>query len=155
MILKYRQWINVSSMLFVSFLFSQYASSATDSEPSASATQATTTVSPITSAEMEQGLAQMMQRQNQRIEDWGKTLTDKDFERSFLLGRQLNKTKRQEVCGIFQRTVDEMFNSAVTNRERLSEQDQKLLTDRNLFIQSLGYEDNIVDTRMGFNCRLR
>ena len=155
MILKYRQWINVSSMLFVSFLFSQYASSATDSEPSASATQATTTVSSITSAEMEQGLAQMMQRQNQRIEDWGKTLTDNDFERSFLLGRQLNKTKRQEVCGIFQRTVDEMFNSAVTNRERLSEKDQKLLTDRNLFIQSLGYKDNIVDTRMGFNCRLR
>ena len=152
MLLKYRQWMNVASVLVLSVLISQHASSDADTE--ASSVQATA-VTPISKAEMQQGLAQMMQRQDQRIEDWGKTLTEKDFERSFLMGRQLNKEKRQEVCGIFQRTVDEMFNSAVANRARLSEQDQKLLTDRNLFIQSLGYKANIVDTNMGFNCRLR
>jgi hypothetical protein len=37
----------------------------------------------------------------------------------------------------------------------LSEADRKLLQDRNLFIQALGYKNNIVDTQMGFNCRLR
>ena len=34
-------------------------------------------------------------------------------------------------------------------------QRQQQLEDRSLFIQSLGYKDNIVDTRMGFNCRIR
>lgn len=85
----------------------------------------------------------------------GKTLKPDDFERSWISGRQLKKNKRQEVCGIFQRTVDDAYKGALANRNRLNEADQKLLDDRNAFIGALGYQNNIVDTQMGFNCRLK
>ena len=111
-------------------------------------------IQPLTKAEIQQLLSEMQLRQNQRIEEWGKTLKAEDFERSWF-GRQLKKPKRQEVCGIYQDLVDETYVMVQTNKLRLSEADKKLLEDRNLFIQSLGYKDNIVDTQMGFNCRLR
>lgn len=111
-------------------------------------------IQPLTKAEIQQLLSEMQLRQNQRIEEWGKTLKAEDFERSWF-GRQLKKPKRQEVCGIYQDLVDETYAMVQTNKLRLSEADKKLLEDRNLFIQSLGYKDNIVDTQMGFNCRLR
>lgn len=111
-------------------------------------------IQPLTKAEIQQLLSEMQLRQNQRIEEWGKTLKAEDFERSWF-GRQLKKPKRQEVCGIYQDLVDETYTMVQTNKLRLSEADKKLLEDRNLFIQSLGYKDNIVDTQMGFNCRLR
>ena len=110
---------------------------------------------PFTKAEIQQGLLEMQQRQNQRIEDWGKTLIAVDFERSWYGGRQLKKSKRQEVCGIYQGLVNETYGLAQKNKARLSQADQKQISDRNQFIQSLGYENNIVDTKMGFNCRLK
>ena len=85
----------------------------------------------------------------------GKTLKAEDFERSWYGGRQLKKSKRQEVCGIYQGLVNETYGLAQKNKARLSQADQKQISDRNQFIQSLGYENNIVDTKMGFNCRLK
>ncbi|OTG78050.1 hypothetical protein B9T33_14465 [Acinetobacter sp. ANC 5054] len=111
-------------------------------------------IQPLTKAEIQQLLSEMQQRQNQRIEEWGKTLKAEDFERTWL-GRQLKKPKRQEVCGIYQGLVNETYALAQKNKLRLPKSDQQFLEDRDLFIQSLGYKDNIVDTKMGFNCRLR
>lgn len=111
-------------------------------------------VQPLTQAEIQQGMIELQRRQNQRIEEWGQTLKPEDFERSWF-GRLLKQPKRQEVCGIYQGLVDETYNLAQQNKARLSEEDQMLLEDRNQFIQSLGYKNNIVDTRMGFNCRIR
>lgn len=109
---------------------------------------------PLTKEEIQKGITDLRALQNQRIEAWGATLKPEDFERSWF-GRILKKPKRQEVCGIYQGIVDETLKLAVQNRSRLPEADQKLLDDRNAFIQSLGYQNNIVDTQMGFNCRLK
>lgn len=106
-------------------------------------------VKPLSKEEIKQGLAEMQLRQNQRIEAWGKPLKPEDFERSWF-GRILKKPKRQEVCGIYQGLIDGTYNRAQQNKNRLPEPDQKLLEDRNQFIQALGYKGNIVDTRMGF-----
>lgn len=111
-------------------------------------------VQPFTKAEMQQGMQAMKQGLHDRIEAWGTNLKPEDFERSWT-GRQLNKQKRQEICGIFQDVIDHTFKLAVDNKARLPEEDQNIIEDRNLFIQSFGYKDNIVDTKMGFNCRLR
>lgn len=109
---------------------------------------------PLTADEIHNGIQNMKADLSSRIEAWGATLKPEDFERSWT-GRSLNKQKRQEVCGIFQTVVDDTYQLAVENKSRLSEADQKQIDDRNLFIQSLGYKNNIVDTQMGFNCRLR
>jgi hypothetical protein len=59
------------------------------------------------------------------------------------------------VCGIYQNIINDIYRLAVENKARLSEQEQKLLQDRNAFIQVLGYQDNLVDSKMGFNCRIK
>lgn len=110
-------------------------------------------VQPFSKAEIQQGLQEMQQRLNTRIEDWGKTLKREDFEWSWR-GRQLKQPKRQEVCNIFQGVVNDTYNMAQKNKARLNEEDQKRLENRHLFIEALGYENNIVDTKMGFDCRL-
>lgn len=109
---------------------------------------------PFTQAEIRQGLKNMQQRMISSIEVWGSTLKPEDFERTWT-GRQLIKTKRQEVCGIYQTVVNDTYRLANENRARLSQKDQMVLNDRNQFIQILGFKGNIVDTKMGFNCRLR
>ena len=111
-------------------------------------------IQPLSKEEIQQGMLEMQQRQNQRIEAWGKTLKSEDFERSWF-GRILKQPKRQEVCGIYQGLIDETYHLMQQNKERLPATDQTLLEDRNQFIQAFGYKDNIVDTRMGFNCRIR
>ena len=111
-------------------------------------------VRPLTQAEIRQGLQNMHQRLISSIEIWGNSLKPEDFERSWR-GRLLNKTKRQEVCGIYQKIVNDTYQLALTNKARLSLQDQKVLADRNVFIQNLGFKGNIVDTQMGFNCRIK
>ena len=110
---------------------------------------------PLTKAEIQQGILVMKQDLHDRIDAWGANLKAEDFERGVFSGRQLNKRKRQEVCGIFQGVIDRSYKLAVENKARLSESDHKIIEDRNLFIQSFGYKNNIVDTKMGFNCRLR
>ena len=111
-------------------------------------------IQPLSKEEIQQGMLEMQQRQNQRIEAWGKTLKPEDFERSWF-GHILKQPKRQEVCGIYQGLIDETYHLMQQNKERLPATDQTLLEDRNQFIQAFGYKDNIVDTRMGFNCRIR
>ncbi len=111
-------------------------------------------VKPLTQEEIRQGMAEMQQQLNECIEAWGKTLSKDDFEWSWR-GRILNQPKRQEVCNIFQGVVNETYHLAVQNKARLSPESQEVLKNRNLFIERLGYKDNIVDTRMGFNCRLK
>lgn len=112
------------------------------------------TVQPITQTEIRQGLAVMQQRLNSRIEQWGKTLSRDDFEWTWR-GRQMKSAKRQEVCDIFQGVVNEMYQMAVKNKARLSPEDQKLLSNRDLFIEKLGFQNNRVNTQMGFDCRLQ
>lgn len=112
------------------------------------------TVQPITQAEIRQGLAAMQQRLNSRIEQWGKTLSRDDFEWTWR-GRQMKPAKRQEVCDIFQGVVNEMYQMAVKNKARLSPEDQKLLSNRDQFIEKLGFQNNRVNTQMGFDCRLQ
>lgn len=112
------------------------------------------TVQPITQAEIRQGLAAMQQRLNSRIEQWGKTLSRDDFEWTWR-GRQMKPAKRQEVCDIFQGVVNEMYQMAVKSKARLSPEDQKLLFNRDQFIEKLGFQNNRVNTQMGFDCRLQ
>lgn len=112
------------------------------------------TVQPITQEEIRQGLAAMQQRLNSRIEQWGKTLSRDDFEWTWR-GRQMKPAKRQEVCDIFQGVVNEMYQMAVRNKARLSPEDQKLLFNRDQFIEKLGFQNNQVNTQMGFDCRLQ
>lgn len=69
--------------------------------------------------------------------------------------RQLVKTKRIEVCGIFQNVMNEQYRLALKDKSKLSASERNRLEDRQQFIQSLGYKDNSVDTGMGFHCRLR
>ena len=112
-------------------------------------------IKPLTQAEIREGLNKMQKWMIASIEEWGKTLKPEDFERTWTGGRQLTKPKRQEVCGIYQRIVNETYRMANDNKLRLSAADQAALKDRNSFIQSLGYKNNIIDTQMGFNCRLK
>lgn len=111
-------------------------------------------IQPFTQAEIQTALQNMQKEMNQNIETWAKSLDQNDFERTWR-GRQLIKAKRQEVCGIYQDVVNDMYRMAEANRDRLSVNGQKLLQDRDAFIQSLGFKDNLIDTKMGFNCRLR
>ena len=97
------------------------------------------TVQPITQEEIRQGLAAMQQRLNSRIEQWGKTLSRDDFEWTWR-GRQMKSAKRQEVCDIFQGMVNEMYQMAVKNKARLSPEDQKLLSNRDLFIENWAFK---------------
>ena len=110
-------------------------------------------VQPITQAEIQQGLADMQKRLDARIDNWGQSLNSDDFEWTWR-GRKLKQTKRQEVCAIFQDVVNEMYQLAVKNKARLNPEEQKLLLNRSLFIEKLGYENNRVNTQMGFDCYL-
>ena len=118
------------------------------------ATSATKEVQPITQAEIQQGLLNMQKRLDTRIEKWGQSLNSDDFQWTWR-GRKLKPAKREEVCNIFQGVVNETYRLAEQNKARLSPESQEVLKNRNLFIERLGYKDNIVDTRMGFNCRLK
>lgn len=111
-------------------------------------------IQPLTHAEIQTALQNMQKRINQNIETWAKSLDQNDFEHTWR-GRQLIKSKRQEVCGIYQDVVNDIYRMADANRARLSIDGQKLLQDRPAFIQSLGFKDNRIDTQMGFYCRLR
>lgn len=95
----------------------------------------------------------MQKRLDARIDNWGQSLNSDDFEWTWR-GRKLKQTKRQEVCAIFQGVVNEMYQLAVKNKARLNPEEQKLLSNRSLFIEKLGYENNRVNTQMGFDCRL-
>ncbi|MDM1780994.1 hypothetical protein HX120_04175 [Acinetobacter indicus] len=110
-------------------------------------------IQPITQAEVQQSLAEMQQRLNLRIEQWGQALQRDDFEWTWH-GRKLKQSKRQEVCDIFQQVVNEMYQLMVENKARLRPEDQKLLSNRDGFIEKLGYQNNRVNTKMGFDCRL-
>ena len=109
---------------------------------------------PFSHSELQKASQQIQKNMDQKIESWGKSLTKADFERTWY-GKQLTKPKRQEVCGIYQGVVNEMYALISRNKSRLTVDERKLLEDRNAFIQSLGFENNVVDTQMGFDCRLR
>lgn len=117
------------------------------------ATSATKEVQPITQAEIQQGLLNMQKRLDTRIEKWGQSLDADDFQWTWR-GRKLKPAKREEVCDIFQDVVDEMYQLAIKNKARLGPEEQKLLSNRSLFIEKLGYENNRVNTQMGFDCYL-
>lgn len=124
-----------------------------NAEEGSAATAAATEVQPLTQAEIQQSLLNMQQRLDARIKNWGQSLDSDDFQWTWR-GRQLKPAKRQEVCDIFQGVVDEMYQLAVQNKARLAVEEQKLLSNRSRFIEKLGYENNRVNTRMGFDCRL-
>jgi hypothetical protein len=117
----------------------------------------TTTASPelgMTALDIQQAMELMQTRLDTRIQRFGQTLKANDFERSWT-GRTLNKAKRQEVCGIFQGVVDETFQLFYTQQPSVNENEQMLVEKRQIFLEKLGFQNNIVDTRMGFNCRIR
>lgn len=111
-------------------------------------------VQPLSHAELQKASLQIQQKMDRRIALWGQNLSSADFERTWR-GKQLTKAKRQEVCGIYQDVVDDMYALLSRNQARLTQAEQQRLEDRNAFIHSLGFTDNLVDTQMGFNCRLR
>lgn len=118
-----------------------------------SAATLTTENRPITQAEIQQSLRDMQKRLDARIEKWGQSLDADDFQWTWQ-GSKLKQAKRQEVCDIFQGVVDEMYQLAVQNKARLAPEEQKMLSNRRLFIEKLGYKNNRVDTQMGFDCLL-
>ena len=111
-------------------------------------------VQPFSKAEIQQGMQEMQQRLNIRIEKRGHQLKREDFEWTWK-GRQLKQNKRKEVCAIFQGVVNETFNMAQKNKARMRVGEQNLLNSRQQFIEALGFKENRVDTKMGFDCILR
>lgn len=60
----------------------------------------------LTEKEIQQGLLNMKNKMNQRIEQWGSVLNRQDFDR--VRGKmQLKAAKQLEVCAIFQGVIDE------------------------------------------------
>jgi len=55
---------------------------------------------------------------NQQIEAWSKNLKAENFQRSYT-GRKLKKSKRQEVCGIYQKIINNIYRLGVENKVRL------------------------------------
>ena len=148
------KYININSLWLAFFAVFIAMSCLAEGNQISMGNEVAPVIQPLSKEEIQQGMLEMQQRQNQRIEAWGKTLKSEDFERSWF-GRILKQPKRQEVCGIYQGLIDETYHLMQQNKERLPATDQTLLEDRNQFIQAFGYKDNIVDTRMGFNCRIR
>lgn len=108
----------------------------------------------LTQQEIQQGLLDMKNKMNQRIEQWGSALSRHDFER--VRGKmQLKAAKQLDVCAIFQGVIDETYLAAQANKHRLTEADQKLISNRTDFIQALGFKNNIVQTELGFDCRMK
>ena len=108
----------------------------------------------LTQAEIQKAMGEMRKKLNVRIDAWGKKLTRKDFQR--VKGKvQLKQAKKVEVCQIFQHVIDETYQLVQVNKQRLTEEDQKIVTNRSDFIKLLGLKDNIVRTEMGFDCRIQ
>ena len=108
----------------------------------------------LTSAEIQKALTDMKNKMNLRIDEWGNKLTRKDFER--IRGKlQLKENKQLEVCNIFQGVINETYQLAQANKQRLTPVDQKLIEKRSDFIKALGFKDNIVNTNMGFDCLMQ
>lgn len=157
MILKITHNLSPLSVLVLSLsLMTLSAMTQATEVPTASVEAPTPSIAPepVSQAEIKQALQAMQLKMQQRIKTWGKSLSPNDFERTWH-GRQLKKAKRQEVCGIYQSVVNDTYQLADANRARLSAEAQQRLQDRDAFIQSLGFKDNLVDTQLGFNCRLR
>ena len=57
---------------------------------------------------------------NQQIEAWSKNLKTENFQRSYT-GRKLKKSKRQEVCGIYQNIINNIYRLGVENKAPLPE----------------------------------
>ena len=148
------KYININSLWLAFFAVFIAMSCLAEGNQISMGNEVVPVVQPLSKEEIQQGMLEMQQRQNQRIEAWGKTLKPEYFERSWF-GRILKQPKRQEVCGIYQGLIDETYHLMQQNKERLPATDQTLLEDRNQFIQAFGYKDNIVDTGMGFNCCIR
>src|SRR5690606_2362688 len=125
-----------------------------NAEEGSAATSATKKVQPITQAEIQQGLLNMQKRLATRTEKWGQSQNSDDFQWTWR-GCNLKPAKREEVFDIFQDVADQMYQLAVKNKARLGREEQKLLSNRSLFIGKLGYENNRVNTQMGFDCYLR
>lgn len=107
----------------------------------------------ITQTEIQQGLLEMKNKMNIRIEDWGKQLDRNDFDRKN--GKLvLKKSKQVEVCRIFQVVIDETYQSAQSNKHRLAPAEQKMVETRAAFISALGIKDNIIQTKLDFDCRI-
>lgn len=108
----------------------------------------------LTEKEIQQGLLNMKNKMNQRIEQWGSVLNRQDFDR--VRGKmQLKAAKQLEVCAIFQGVIDETYLAAQANKHRLTEADQKVISSRTDFINALGFKNNIVQTELGFDCRMK
>ena len=108
----------------------------------------------LTSEEIQKALAAMKNKMDLSIDTWGNKLTRKDFER--VRGKlQLKESKQLEVCNIFQGVINETYQLAQTNKQRLTPSDQKLIENRSNFIKALGFKDNIVNTNMGFDCLMQ
>ena len=110
-------------------------------------------VEKVSPEEIKVALKNMNNDFSQRIDQWGKNLKRDDF--NVVRGKaSLKPAKRQEVCNIFQSVVDETYQLALNNRHRLNEEESKIVADRPLFIQKLGFEGGIIKTEMGFDCRI-
>lgn len=108
----------------------------------------------LTEKEIQQGLLNMKNKMNQRIDQWGSVLNRQDFDR--VRGKmQLKAAKQLEVCAIFQGVIDETYLAAQANKHRLTEADQKVISSRTDFINALGFKNNIVQTELGFDCRMK
>ncbi|WP_150115750.1 hypothetical protein [Acinetobacter sp. TGL-Y2] len=117
---------------------------------------ANVTASPaiLTEQEIQQGLLNMKNKMNQRIEQWGNALNRQDFDR--VRGKmQLKAAKQLEVCAIFQEVIDETYLAAQANKHRLTDADQRVLSSRTDFINALGFKHNVVQTELGFDCRMK
>ncbi|QIO05318.1 hypothetical protein [Acinetobacter shaoyimingii] len=105
----------------------------------------------LTQTEIQKELEMMKIKMNERIERWGNSLSKKDFQQ--VDGHfQLNVNKQIEICQIFQSVVNEAFQLAQSNKHHLTLVDQNILNNKKQFIRSLGFENNIVRTQLGFDC---
>lgn len=151
--LPFKLHSNIKKIIFLTALLANTAAIAnTDPVPNEQ-NSVVIAPQPLTKEEIRSGLELMQNKLNSRIEAFGQGLSADDWEWTWR-GRQLNQNKRREVCGIFQSVVDEFYQMALDNKARLSKEDQERLNNRSTFIEGLGYQNNIMNTKMGFDCRM-
>lgn len=110
-------------------------------------------VQPLTEAEVQKALNDMRIKILKDLEIWSNQLKRSDFNRQ---GGQLSlkPAKQQEMCQIFQKTIDETYLLAKKNRHRMNPEEQAIVDNRSRFLQTLGFKNNTIPTKLGFDCHI-
>ena len=110
-------------------------------------------IQPLTEAEVQKALDDMRSKMLKDLDTWSSQLKRSDFKRQ---GGQLSlkQIKQLELCQIFQKTIDETYVLAKNNRHRMNAEEKAIVDNRAKFLQILGFKNNVIATKLGFDCRI-